>query len=357
MLVPEYRERRKRLQDRVPVGHRLVLLCAAGAVQGTRPRLCTVTAIASAVSLALILTACNADRSDDDAAATLAGTIARGIASEGADLRVAYGKRWVIGGDVAADASGAFRVPATTRAVVAYIDANRNERFDRYAEPSGDCELVGQQWTCSLVLQRTTVQRAISHRASERGDQTLVFWEDFYADGSRNDASRLCVGNDCTVAEPGPFVAHAPGDVRMVSLCGEEGFADQQAVIRGAAHPAVTISHPPRLDVSLRSKREADALRVEVEAPSFDRLLVWASTIAADGAASHVHWHSESADLEVQELPAGVDARIPGALVRACERDPACEIVIQVLDYYGPRGANVVSATEFRSTVSFRGQP
>ena len=31
--------------------------------------------------------------------------------------------------------------------------------------------------------------------------------------------------------------------------------------------------------------------------------------------------------------------------------------MIEVLDYYGPRGANVVSATEFRSTVSFRGQP
>jgi hypothetical protein len=148
----------------------------------------------------------------------------------------------------------------------------------------------------------------------------------------------------------------------MLSLCGEEGFPDQQATVRGSTNAAdIQISHPNKLDVSIRSERlqqPEGELLVHVQSPTADRLLMWAGKVNADsGTVTHVHWTSETAEIRMNDTASGVELRIPSALARACEQDPACEIVVQVLEYWSPPGASVVSATEYRSTVSFRGKP
>src|SRR5689334_2797976 len=102
-------------------------------------------------------------------------------------LRVAYGRHWVIGGDVAASVRGDFSVPESALAVVAYLDANHNGQFERFAEPSGDCQRVGREWRCSILFQRTTLQRSVTARNDARNDKTYVFWEDFQPDGARVD--------------------------------------------------------------------------------------------------------------------------------------------------------------------------
>ncbi len=260
-----------------------------------------------------------------------------------------------------ADETGTFRVPSIARTVVAYVDTNHNESFDRYAEPSGDCERAGNSWTCSLVPQRTTVQRSISSRNEEQGDQTLVFWEDYRNDGARVDSSRLCLRDRCTNDEVSPFVSRSPSKVRMFSLCGAEGFPDEQATIRGStAATAVSISHPGRLDVTVRTERierPESGLLLHLDGHRFDRLLVWAGTVGADsGFVKYVHWSSETASVAMIDTPSGVEVRVPSALVQVCETDPACEIVVQALEYWTPPGAAVVSATEYRATVSFRGK-
>jgi hypothetical protein len=315
---------------------------------------------ATAALLGMLVAGCDGDRAAEDDARTIGGTVSGARAYEHGSLRVAYGKRWVTGGDVAVDAAGSFQVPQSVRAVVAYVDTNGNERFDRFAEPSGDCELGAQSWTCSLRLQRTTVHRAISTRNGEHGDQTLIFWEDFKPDGGRVEGSQLCVDKRCTQRETAPFVSPSPADVRVFSLCGAEGFADQQAVIRNSAPaPAITITHPAKLDVSIRSEppeRHGGELQLHIQSPAFDRLLVFAGRVSADsGDVSHVYWTSETADIRMTETRGDVEVRIPPALVRSCQQDAACEIVLQVVKYWSDPGASVVRATEYRSTVSFRG--
>lgn len=340
------------------------MLRAAGSVPSGHPWLCAVklsrgTAVAV---IALSVGGCGTKDVGEGELDTVAGSIVGNLSGDHAPLRIAYGKRWVIGGDVAVDVKGEFRVPSSARAVVAYVDANRNDRFDRYAEPSGDCELVSQSWTCSLVLQRTTVHRSISTRNADKGDQTFVIWEDYAPDGARVESSQLCVHDRCTELQAGPFVSRSPAQVGMLSLCGEEGFPDRQATVRGSMGVAdVQISHPDRLEVAIRGERlqqPEGELLVHVQSPTADRLLVWAGRVNADsGTVTHVHWTSETAEIRMTDTPSGVELRIPSALVRTCEQDPACEIVIQVLEYWSPPGARVVSATESRSTVSFRGKP
>jgi hypothetical protein len=315
---------------------------------------------ATAALLGLLVAGCEAERAAEDDAKAVAGTVSGAHAYDHGSLRVAFGKRWVTGGDVAVDAAGAFRVPPSARAVVAYLDTNGNERFDRFAEPSGDCVLAAQGWTCSLMLQRTTLHRSMSARNREHGDQTLIFWEDFTSNGARVESSQLCVDKGCTQREAAPFVSPSPADVRVFSLCGEEGFPDQQAVIRNSTQvPAIAISQPARLDVTVRSEppeRHGGELQLRVQSPAFDRLLVFAGTVKSDsGEVNRVYWSSETADIRMTETPGDVEVRIPAALVRSCQQDPACEIVIQVVKYWSAPGAAVVRATEYRSTVSFRG--
>jgi hypothetical protein len=315
---------------------------------------------ATAALLGLLVACCDGERAAEDDARTVTGIVSGARTYGDGSVRVAYGKRWVIGGDVAVDAAGSFRVPPSARAVVAYVDTNGNERFDRFAEPSGDCVLVAQSWTCSLMLQRATVHRSMSTRDGEHGDQTLIFWEDFTSSGAPVEGSQLCVDTRCTQREAAPFVSPSPADVRVFSLCGEEGFPDQQAVIRNATQaPAIAISHPATLDVSVRSEppeRHGGELQLHVQTPAFDRLLVFAGTVKSDsGEVNRVYWSTETADIGMTDTQGGVDVRIPAALVRSCQQDPACEVVIQVVKYWSAPGAAVVRATEVRSTVSVRG--
>lgn len=68
-----------------------------------------------------------------------------------------------------------------------------------------------------------------------------------------------------------------------------------------------------------------------------------------------MYWTSEDGRFEIAEAPGGMTARLPAAEVELCRRDPDCEIVVQLFAYWSPPGAPVVSSTEFRTTVAFRG--
>jgi hypothetical protein len=282
-------------------------------------------------------------------------------------LRVAYGRHWAIAGDAVVDAAGAFRIPASARAVVAYLDANHNGRFDRFAEPSGDCRLTGRAWTCSIEPRRTTLHRSITRRAGDHNDKTYVFWEDFAPDGSPVPGSQLCVENRCTSLESPPFVSRSDARVQVLSICGESGFAPVDAKVRGLAHElAVPLARPADLAATLTIEaasdpRNGDArgdLRVHIAAPVVDRALVWAGQIdPRSGQALRIYWTSEDGLFELAGASGGMAARLPAAGVEQCRLDPDCEIVVQLLAYGSPPGAPLVAGTELRSTMAFRRLP
>lgn len=281
---------------------------------------------------------------------------------EGVTLRVAYGKQWVIGGDVAVNSRGEFQVPSSARAVVAYIDSNHNGQFDRFAEPSGDCHLVAHEWSCAILLQRATLHRSITTRNDARNDQTLIFWEDFNANGTRIEDSQLCVEHRCTKLELVPFLTPSIVKSHELSICGEEGPWPQGAVIRRSGQRStIGIPHPAKLDVSIISETpelRGGELRLSIKAPPCDRVLIWAGSVRAmTGEIEKVFWSSENADLRIVDAPQGIEARIPIPKVQMCRRDPDCEIVVQLVKYWSTLGTPVVSATEYRSTVNFRGSP
>lgn len=307
---------------------------------------------------ALLACACRSERPAANRG-EVAGRLTGDWSTAHAARRVAYGKRWSLGGDVAVSASGRFAVPSNARVVVAYVDSNANGHFDRYAEPSGDCLHADSTWSCEIPLSRATLQRAMSSHNGEHRDQTLVFWEDFTKDGDRVEPSSVCVANRCTRLEPSPFVASSPTELRMLSICGEEGFAPQDAAVTSPNRSGTLhIARPAELHVSVRnSERRGGGLRFNLESPRVDRLLVWAGKLdPKSGVVEQVYWSSENDDVEIVDSAAGFDVSVPARLLQACEGSPACEIVVQAVKYWD-HDKDVVSATEYRTTVSFRGQP
>ena len=305
---------------------------------------------------------CSAERAPAADPEMYIGRISGDGLDQEAALRVAYGRRWTLGGDRAADGRGEFRVPSRSRAVVAYVDSNRNSRLDRFTEPSGDCHLISRAWRCTILRQRVTLHRAITARGDARGDQTIVLWEDFDPGGARVEDSRLCLGRRCTSSEAGPFLSHSRAEVQALSMCGPEGFSPQQAEIRrgGQQHP-VRIEQPPSLDVWIRTEQPESPdgeLRLHIRNPPCHRALIWGGRVdSKTGEVTEVYWSSEDADIRIAEALHGLEARIPPEHVQRCRRDPDCEIVVQLLRYWSTPGDPLVSATEYRSTVSFRGLP
>jgi hypothetical protein len=285
----------------------------------------------------------------------------------GSALGIAYGRRWAIAGNTPVGSAGEFRVPSWARAMAAYVDANRNGRFDRFAEPSGDCRLTEHEWSCSIALRRATLHRSITRRAADHHDKTYVFWEDYRSDGTSLDGSQLCVEHRCTSSEPPPFLFHSDAKARLFSICGEEGFAPVDAEVRGLAEKlTVPLARPADLAASVTvdataapqtGRADAD-LRLNIASPAVDRVLVWAGHVdARSGETLRVYWTSEDSRFDIADTRGGMAARLPATDVELCRRDPDCEIVVQLLRYWSPPEAPVVSSTGFRSTVAFRGQP
>jgi hypothetical protein len=277
-------------------------------------------------------------------------------------LRIAYGKHWVVGGDVAANSMGEFRVPSSARAVVAYIDANHNGKFDRFAEPSGDCQLTDHEWKCSILLQRTTLHRAIMMRNDRHSDKMYIFWEDFRSDGTRIDDSRLCIGQRCTHLDRGPFLSRSKAEVQEFSICENEGVLPQDANIRIPGHSVtVHVAQPAKFDVFMNtqpSKPAGGELRLYIGTPSIDRVLIWGGSLnhQSDGI-KNVYWSSEDANIPIIDTQSGIEARIPFFNIQVCQQDPDCEIVVQLLKYWSFQDAQIASATEYRSTLNFRRHP
>ncbi|HEX2691779.1 MAG TPA: hypothetical protein VHN14_34450 [Kofleriaceae bacterium] len=277
-------------------------------------------------------------------------------------LRVAYGKRWVAGGEIAANSRGEFQVPSSAGTVVPYLDANHNGKFDRFAEPSGDCHLTKHEWVCSILLRRTTLHRATIIRNDRENDKTYVFWEDFRTDGTRIDDSRLCLTQRCTNLERGPFLSRSGAPVQELSICGEEGFVPQDASLHTPGHNAtVRIMQPEKLDVSMRTEPSEPAsreLRLHIKTPPIDRVIIWGGSVNhTSGDIKNVYWSSEDANIPIIEDRQGMEARIPFSKIQLCQRDPECEIVVQLLKYWSSPSAPLVSATEYRSTVDVRSRP
>ena len=276
-----------------------------------------------------------------------------------ASLYVAYGKHWPLGGVTMVNVDGRFQIPSEARVAVVFVDGSRDGAFDRFAEPSGDCRLLGREWRCSLALQRTTLHRAITTRNSERHDSTYLVREDFLPDGKRTPGSSLCVGSRCAQLNNGPFMKHSDAPIESMSLCGEEGFPPQDAQITsGELKATVKIVQPRALEVSANVERlsqDDGGLRLYFSTPRVDRVLLWAGRVNREsGAIQQLYWTSEQAGVDIAVNQQDVVASVSKQRIDMCLRDPNCEVVAQLLRYWSQPDAALVEATEFRTTIDFR---
>lgn len=235
---------------------------------------------------------------------------------------------------------------------VAYVDANGNGEFDRFAEPSGSCERSESSWQCQIAFQRTTLYRAITSRGDLENDKTFVFWEDFSRDGRPVADSKVCLDARCTAVDKPPFLSASNAPVRVFSICGAEGFAPQDATIeREHQKTTVRVSRPDAPRPSVVARHD-NGLRIRVGAP-FDRVLVWGGDVdPTTGDVRKVYWTSESSPARIERSNAGVSAVVPEQLLTACGKR-RCDIVVQLLAIAHPSNDTLVSETEYRSAIMY----
>lgn len=319
----------------------------------------------AAVRILLAATAAACSSSDArQSPLTSAGQIS-GLDGEwlaGAEIRVAYGRRWPLQGDFAVTASGEFLVPASAGVVVAYVDANRNGRLDRFSEASADCQYVRSIWRCEIGARKTTVHRAIVVAKDTSTDQTLLFWED-YGVGARQTQSSLCIDRGCTESVPNPFLTAAADKVNALIVCGAEGFAAQAAEIRRmekrGSDASVRIAHPPSVAISVsmtsRVAKPSDKALLEIDGVlDSDRVLVWAGHAQYESKnLGKLSWTSEDSDISVKSKGNRVEVSIPIARLNECRGDDGCQMIVQIVRHWAPLDGQMISATEFRTTVDF----
>jgi hypothetical protein len=311
-----------------------------------------IAALACFASISCTNSCTSSDPPETGALALIAGRISGGWSAE---LRVVYGKRWAIGHDALVSETGEFQVPSWAGAVAAYVDSIRNGRFDRFAEPSTVCRHERVGWRCEITHQRATLHRKLSTRDDTRRDSTYVFWEDYRPDGTRIEQSKLCVGDRCTSLQPSPFLSETAIQVHQLLLCGEEGFARQDAIVRTASNiSTVPIAQPATLEAHAHLKRRSDDLVLQIDVASIDRILIWAGVSNKLGDVQEVDWHSEENVIAVTERDGGFEARVPLHAMERCTRDPRCVLVVQLLKYWREQDGLIINATEYRQAVSFR---
>lgn len=260
-------------------------------------------------------------------------------------------------------ADGTFYTPLSSSVAVVYVDLNNNKLLDRYAEPSGNCELRDNSWLCLPAFKQVTIQRSMTYRGSESNDQTLVVLEDFDLDGTLIADSKICVEHRCTASQDAPFIvdSSAPGTsekLRAFAICGPEGFKPQVATwTRMGRDESVALSRPQELDARL-SDVQADksrGLKFHLDIAHFDTIIVWAGSLdPTTRDVAEVYWTSEADDVEVSRDSTGAHVSVPARIFNMCASDTRCEVVVQAVKYWPSNPPGVVSATEWRSTVGFR---
>jgi hypothetical protein len=141
------------------------------------------------------------------------------------------------------------------------------------------------------------------------------------------------------------------------AICGEDGFEPQDAQIRMAGVTStVRIARPDQLDVRVESERRGE-LRLHIKTTPSDRVLVWGGNVNRHGDVVRTYWTSEDPGVAIRKDGEGIHAVIPAALASVCDDDPDCEIVVQLLKYWSAPDASLVSSTEYRGSVNFRGRP
>lgn len=310
-------------------------------------------ALAVALGCLASLSCTRSNPPETDEFAPTAGRVSGGWS---AGIRVVYGKRWAIGHDAPVPETGDFQVPSWAGAVTAYVDSIRNGRFDRFAEPSSVCRHERTGWRCQIPHQRATLHRNLSARGDIRGDSTYVFWESYRHDGTRIEPSEFCVEDRCTNPQPSPFLSETAAQVHQLMLCGEEGFARQDAIVRaGSSRSTVPITRPATLEANVHLKRQDDHLVLQIDAPSVDRIIIWGGVSNRLGDIQRIYWHSEEGAISIAERGNGLEARIPLHVIERCGRDPRCIVVVQLLKYWAQSDDLIVNSTEYRRVVDLRG--
>lgn len=294
-----------------------------------------------------VIASCSAG---SDAHKSVGGRIVGEPVGSGASVRVAYGVNWVIGGETQVDKAGAFQLPQSARVAVAYIDANGNDEFDRFAEPSGNCAHSERGWKCSIALQKTTIYREIMSRGDVKNDKTLVFWEDFAPNGSSITDSSVCMDQRCTFLDKSPFVTASNTPVRVFSICGAEGFAPRDATIsRKGEKSTVHVAQPPAVQADIKADRD-HGLHIRVRS-RFDRFLVWGGDVdPATGDVRKVYWTSENANVRIDQSGEGANVHVPERLLGSCGHRP-CDVVVQLLRVWSHPDDKMVTETEYRTVI------
>lgn len=300
----------------------------------------------------LALAGCHSSRNVE----AVVGSVTIQCATKGpAPLRIEHGRLWAMGHASPVAADGSFEVPSSATAVNAYLDQNNDGKFDRFIEPGAPCHLEASRWRCVIPTLRATVHRAISMRDKDLGDSTYVFVENYDASCEAIAQTNLCVADRCTQSQPSPFLSETGASVKMLSLCGTEGFApaDGQLKILDAVE-TISIAQPPAIplpNVSIsNSNASVDITMLGVTA---DRVLIWAGISDEAGDLVKIYWHSEDERIVMRSQGDTVLASVPAAFVDLCRRDPNCVIAAQLVKFNNT-SPKLLSQTERRFTLSFR---
>ena len=297
-----------------------------------------------------------------------------------AGTHVIYGRVWALAGDVATNGNDA-EVPQWANAVSAYVDTNGNGKFDRFAEPSGVCERTAEQWDCKILARRSTLQRTLSKRQDEeQHDNTYVFWEDYGPTGRRLDATELCLDASCTTLATSPFLSETDAQIHQLSVCGHEGFAPRDAVVRDSAGSAganvsvlgasptaqvvpdhglnelvkIHLEQPPAFDALIHAGRGSGQLVVQVGDPGVNRALLWCGITDRESVLQRVYWNSEDARVTYTKNEHGAEFGVPWEMVSECVTNPKAVVAIQLLKFWPVQVAGLVSTTEVRQTIDVR---